>query len=295
MVKKIKRWASDRLQKAKEWRDFLSVRGVLRTVSDMAEYRKIRRLIPAAAGYHPGSVIRQLCLRSEEKGFSCLKDYYPYLMDHEEERLFWNDHLTYLGSHFFRGDMWPALSVACHEAFDGTRPVRVWCAACSTGKEVYSVLMMLREFLPAECIRLLATDYNDEVLAQCAEGWYGSSNLAEIPERFHGFIRPGGRPRETGGTSRGGFCFREDLLSAVSTKHLNLLTDAYPEGFDLILCRNAIKFFRRREREKVQKRLTQSLSRGGLLMLSDEDSERIRRPAALGLTRLGDINLYRKA
>ena len=54
----------------------------------------------------------------------------------------------------------------------GRPPVNVWCGACSTGQEPYSIAMVLREHFPAACgnVRILATDLSPTVLAKAQTG-----------------------------------------------------------------------------------------------------------------------------
>jgi chemotaxis protein methyltransferase CheR len=52
--------------------------------------------------------------------------------------------------------------------------LNIWCAACSTGQEPYSVAMIIKENFPnPPCkINILATDLSSDVLAQAKEGRY---------------------------------------------------------------------------------------------------------------------------
>jgi chemotaxis protein methyltransferase CheR len=64
----------------------------------------------------------------------------------------------------------------------GTRRMRIWCCAASTGEEPYSIAMVLREaqsLLTGWDARLLATDLDSNVLAHGSAGVY-------TEERFPG-------------------------------------------------------------------------------------------------------------
>ena len=75
----------------------------------------------------------------------------------------------------------------------------------------------------------------------------------------------------------------------------NLLSDEYPDGFDLILCRNVVKFFEDGARFQVQNRLASSLNNGGFLVVSDDlGRERIPDSESIGLTQIDNTCIYRK-
>ena len=81
-------------------------------------------------------------------------------------------------------------------------------------------------------------------------------------------------------------------------KNLNLLTDPFPAGFDVILCRNVLKFFSPQKIAQIQEQLAHSLNRGGFLFLSADDHhydlEFINAPASMGLEQMDDRCIYRK-
>ena len=117
------------------------------------------------------------------------------------------------------------------------------------------MLMLLLDLFPAEKIRLLASDYNREMLLRCREGRYPLSTIDEIPGKYRHYTEkyiPAGFEKADF-AYRYQFRFREALRNIIETRQHNLLSDEYPGGFDLILCRNVIKFFEESARREVQK------------------------------------------
>ena len=63
-----------------------------------------------------------------------------------------------------------------------SRTLNIWCAACSTGQEPYSVAMLLREHFPSVCrswdIRIIASDMSRDVLARAQAGGYSQFEIS---------------------------------------------------------------------------------------------------------------------
>ena len=269
-----------------------------RGADEKAAFERIRTQFPELASYDRKGLIRQLRARAIRKGFPSLADYCAYLPGSEEEWADLRENLTFAGTHFFRGSVWPALETACRTNFlrtDG-ESVRIWCAGCSSGKEVYSVLMLLLEILPGEKLEMLATDYNDSLLLRCREGVYPLRTMDEIPGKYRRYVTA----YRAEDADRQDFAYRyqlrfcDGLRQMIHTQRQNLLTDEYPAGFDLILCRNVIKFFNTDARREVQRKLAESLNPGGLLVLSEQKEERIPEPESLGLESRGKSGIYQK-
>lgn len=263
---------------------------------DSIAFNKFKVLIPELAEYNRAGTFKRLRSRAFLNGFHNLDGYYNSLLTDEKELSYLRKNLTYIGSHFFRGSVWQRLGEICRDQFatSGEETIRVWSAACSNGKEVYSILATLLDFLPAEKLDILATDYNDFALGQCLEGCYSMRTMDEIPKKYWRYIKTfkAPEPRKVDFSYRYQFRFCDDLRRLIHGRTLNLLSDEYPTGFDLILCRNVIKFFTPDKRIETQHKLAQSLKPDGLLVLSEE--EIVANPELMGLMRIDDTCIYRK-
>jgi chemotaxis protein methyltransferase CheR len=60
--------------------------------------------------------------------------------------------------------------------------ITIWHAGCSSGEEVYSMAIMLREMGILENCRIIATDIDHEILEKAKEGVYPSKNM-ELNEK----------------------------------------------------------------------------------------------------------------
>jgi chemotaxis protein methyltransferase CheR len=150
-----------------------------------------------------------------------------------------------------------------------TIPLRIWSAACSTGQEIYSIAMILRELLgtasPFE-IRLLGTDISDQAVATASRGIY---NRIEIE-----------RGLPTNKLSRhfllqdeSTWKVHDDLRAMASFRTFNLQSDLTGLGrFDIILCRNVAIYFSEKDRQDLFNRLEHALEPEGALLIGATES-----------------------
>ena len=76
----------------------------------------------------------------------------------------------------FRNTILPELI----QARSVTRSLRIWCMACSTGQEPYSLAMSIREYFPqiqSWNISILATDLSTQVLKKASDGCYSQHEI----------------------------------------------------------------------------------------------------------------------
>jgi chemotaxis protein methyltransferase CheR len=141
----------------------------------------------------------------------------------------------------------------------GRHGVRIWCAACSTGEEPYSIAMTLL----GEGIRdfhIVASDLNRDVLAEFNRGIYHGSRLAQTP--------PAVRQRYFTPAGDGYYRIDRGLRDFISIKNLNLMDSVhFPEPFDYAFCRNVFIYFNEESRAQAVDRITGNLRTGGMLFI----------------------------
>ena len=65
-------------------------------------------------------------------------------------------------------------------ARSGERLLNIWCAACSSGQEPYSIAMLVHDIVgadPAWRVRMLATDLSPAMLARTRAGTYSQTSV----------------------------------------------------------------------------------------------------------------------
>jgi chemotaxis protein methyltransferase CheR len=148
------------------------------------------------------------------------------------------------------------------------RPIRIWSAACSTGQEVFSIAIVLKELLgsnPAYSIKLLGTDLSDAAIKQAS---YGSYNKFEIErglprDRLHLYFTPDGA----------NWKIKDAIRSMASFQKLNLMHPFLGLGkFDIIFCRNVAIYFTLEDRKKLFSKLADALEPDGFLVIGSTES-----------------------
>jgi chemotaxis protein methyltransferase CheR len=122
-----------------------------------------------------------------------------------------------------------------------------WSAACSTGQELYSIAIAVRESfgnLKGYDVRLLGTDISDEVVAKASRGIYNKMEIERglAPDALN-------RNFEKTGSE---WKIKDEIRALATFKHLNLLEPfAFPGKFDIVFCRNVAIYFVTDDRKKL--------------------------------------------
>ncbi len=169
------------------------------------------------------------------------------------------------------------------------RRLQVWSAACSTGQEVYSLAMMLDLQFPQLAswnVALRGTDLSEEVLRHARSGRYSALEVNRgLPAQYLA------RYMSRDGAS---YLVSDAIRKRTTFEKVNLISPmAQRSSYDLVLCRNVLIYFDAETRDRVVRRLRDSLVPGGYLMLG---SSEISLGNVEGFTRrvFGRTTVYRK-
>ncbi len=170
--------------------------------------------------------------------------------------------------------------------------IRLWHAGCSTGEEVYSMAILLREEGLYDRARIYATDINEVVLQKAKSGIFPIDRMQEYTDNY---IRAGGKRSfsEYYIAKYGGALFDQSLMKNVVFSQHNLVTDGSFSEFNVILCRNVMIYFDKNLQTKVHDLFYQSLVRFGVMALGSKESLRFMRHEQ-SYEQLGNDKLFRK-
>ncbi len=223
------------------------------------------------SNYKTATMVRRTIRRLHLSGERTAEAYLERLREERVEvgRLF-RDLLVGVTAFFRDPDAFEALSAQVLERLatsDASTPARVWVAGCSTGEEVYTLLIMLEELaatVPSmRRVQLFATDVDDVARRFARAGRYPASRVANLTRerlaRF--FVRTGQH-----------FQVRQSLRDRVVFSHHDLTRDPIFSQLDLIVCRNVLIYFDDMIRDRLLPRFHQSLRQGGTLFLGPSES-----------------------
>ena len=147
-------------------------------------------------------------------------------------------------------------------------PIRIWSAGCSTGQEVYSIAMVLKETLinlNRYQITLVGTDISDAAIAQAS---YGQYNKFEIERGLP--LDKLNRYFQSNGSS---WKIRDEIRAMVSFKKLNLMQPFEDKGtFDIVFCRNVSIYFGQEDRNRLFNKIADTLVPDGSLIVGSSES-----------------------
>lgn len=150
--------------------------------------------------------------------------------------------------------------------------LKIWSAACSTGDEPYSLVMLLSKFMPLNKIRVLATDIDDQVLGAANLGIYNVKSLKGLPQEF---IK-----KYFTQIDEKSYQIVPALKTCVEFRKHNLLLDEYPANCDLIICRNVLIYFTEEAKDAIYLKFNKALRKDGFLFVGS--TEQIIKPAEAG-------------
>ena len=152
----------------------------------------------------------------------------------------------------------------------GLRPIsiRIWSAACSTGQEVYTIAIILRELLAGSDrydVRILGTDISNRVIASASRGEFSALEMQRG-------LAPQTLAQHFNQTPTG-WKIRDEVRAMATFRTMNLLQPfAFPAPFDIVFCRNVAIYFTDDNRARLFRNIAQVMAKDGALIVGSTES-----------------------
>jgi two-component system CheB/CheR fusion protein len=146
-------------------------------------------------------------------------------------------------------------------------PIRAWITGCSTGEEVYSFSILLRELLDdqglAIPVQIFGTDISDRAIAVARAGFYSAADVAGVsPERLQRFFLKTDR----------GYTVSKGIRDMCIFARQNVVRDSPFSRLDLISCRNLLIYLDHSLQRKLMPLFFYALRPDGHLVLGNSES-----------------------
>jgi chemotaxis protein methyltransferase CheR len=149
---------------------------------------------------------------------------------------------------------------------------KIWHAGCSSGEEVLTMCIMLKEMGILHDVTLIATDLDTNILERAKTATYPLKNMELNEKNYIRFQGTAGALKEYYKEDSGYAVFNKDLLANVSFRKHDLVLGDIFNKFDLILCRNVMIYFNQTLQNDVLKKFHESLFKYGYLAIGSKES-----------------------
>ena len=238
---------------------------------------KIVRLLRARTGhdfslYKKNTIFRRIDRRMNLLAITDMALYHRYLQERpgEAERLF-KEILIRVTSFFRDPEAFEALKTKVLpmllEGKNDGYPLRVWVPGCATGEEVYSIAMVVSEFMEETKrdfnVQIFGTDIDEEAISIARAGLYPPAIASSLSrERLRRFFR------EDDGQFRITKQIRESVVFAIQ----DVAKDPPFTRLDLVSCRNLLIYLETELQNRILPLFHYSLKPGGVLLLGTSET-----------------------
>ena len=232
-------------------------------------------------GYKRSTLMRRFQHRMHSININSYQSYRQHLQSEPSEWLALLDDVLINVTTFFRDseallpsadrDAWVTLANEIIPQIIASKkpdePIRVWSAACASGPEVYSLIILFAEALGIESclqrVKFYATDIDEDALEQARQGIYQLREVTEIP--LHLLEKYFEQTEQS-------YIFHPQLRRTIIFGRHNLVSDAPISKIDLLVCRNALMYFNADTQAKILIRFHFALNNNGFLFLGKAET-----------------------
>lgn len=199
-----------------------------------------------------------------KNGYELYDDYVKVLRTNQ---VLFNEFINYLTinvSEFYRNpEQWEVLKKDIFPMLlKKSGKIKIWSAACSTGDEPYTLVMVLNEYVPLKDIKITATDIDKEALRKAKAGVYTEKSLEKLPKLYiNKYFNKEGSV----------FTVKDEVRNQVEFSQHNMLKEAYPTSCDLIVCRNVLIYFTEEAKVNIYTQFNKALKKEGVLFVGSTE------------------------
>lgn len=239
---------------------------------DEQTFQKILQLIRVTSGldlrqYKPETIRRRIARRMLLMRIDHLGSYLHFLQARPDELHTLQEESLINLTRFFRDPgAWESLRnnvlpVITQDRLP-QRPIRAWCAGCSSGEEAYSLAIVILEYLSEHGldipVQVFGTDASDRSIEMARTAIYPESIAADVPpERLRRYFVKIDR----------GYQLSKRVRDICIFARQNICNDPPFSHIDILTCRNVIIYFNQALQRQVMVTFHYAIESGGYMML----------------------------
>lgn len=239
---------------------------------DEESFQRILQLLRTVSGlelrqYKPETLRRRIARRMVLLRKDNLAEYYRFLQLRPDELRLLQEDLLINVTRFFRDpSFWDSLREnvlpPLLKGRSEDRPIRIWCAGCSSGEEAYSLAITVIEYLSANGleipVQIFGTDASDQSIEMSRIAIYPESLGSDIsPERLRRFFVKVDR----------GYQVSKRIRDTCIFARQNLCNDPPFSHIDILSCRNVMIYFNQVLQRQIMVTFHYALEPGGYMLL----------------------------
>ncbi|SEK61180.1 CheR family methyltransferase [Haloferax larsenii] len=221
------------------------------------------------SSYNDAYLDRRISARMRRRRVDDYDEYHELLQEDEDEQQELLDALSVNVTSFFRNpEVWEALRDVLRDlSKKGSRrdPIKIWSAACSDGREAYSLGMLAHDDnqIDERRIEITGTDIKREILRAARAAEYRASETNDVAEQ----LDPIGNWERYVERDDDVFRVADAVTDMVEFKRHDLIRQDPPGTFDLVVCRNLFIYINAESKRAVFETLGSALKEDGYLTI----------------------------
>lgn len=195
-----------------------------------------------------------------------------FLREKDFVQTFMNEISVGMTSMFRDPILWQRLKDKIQSVGTDQTGLSIWHSGCSTGEEVYTMSILLREMNLKRKVKALCTDINLLAIEEAKNGIYHKIKMIENETNYKRFNTIGDFTRYYKPNDGMHVKMDESLLSHAEFSYHNLITDTFPKSLDIVFCRNVMIYFDNGAKQKLLEKFYQALNPGGYFIIGFFDT-----------------------
>ena len=193
------------------------------------------------------------------------------LRDHSFIYPFMDEISVGLTSMFRDPVLWKKLRYMLVQGLNEETGLSIWHAGCSTGEEVYTMGIVLKESGYSQRVVACASDISTQAMATAKKGEYNLAKLDEYEKNYRQY-NPAATLSKYYEKGENSAFMDSSIISHVEFEYHNLITSTFSRKFDIIFCRNVMIYFDNQAKRKLFDRFYASLNHNGLFIIGFYDA-----------------------